>query len=134
MNTIAPAIKRRRVQMGLTQKEMAERIHLSEKAWQNIENGITRLDIERLQQIAEVLEMSMMDLVNNQETLYIHQTNNDNSSPQIGDNNVVNHYEAEKQLYDKLLAEKDERIKFLMEELAVVKGQLNGFIEKVMKG
>lgn len=116
MNSIAPNIKRRRVQMGLTQREMSERIHLSEKAWQNIENGITKLDIDRLSQIAEILETPLMDLINSQEGFYINQMTNESnqvgfSAREVIINNDVS--EKERELFNRMLAEKDQEIAFL---------------------
>lgn len=136
MNTIAPAIKRRRVQLGLTQKEMAEKIHLSEKAWQNIENGATRLDIERLQQIAEVLEMSLTDLINN-DALVQNNTFDNSSVQQVAYANEVKLQsitDPERELYKQMLADKDEQIRLLREEVIGLKEQVNGLVEKVMKG
>lgn len=132
MNSIAPAIKRRRVQLGMTQREMADRINLSEKAWQNIENGNTRLDLERLQQIAEILEMSMLDLINAQESMYVHQEN-----PKVGiaTKEVIFQDavgESERELFKQIIADKDEQLRSIKEEMAVLKTQLNGFIEKMM--
>jgi transcriptional regulator with XRE-family HTH domain len=134
MNTIAPAIKRRRIQLGYTQRDMSEKIHLSEKAWQNIENGITKLDLERLQQIAEVLEMSLVDLINAQESFYVHQVND---KPNVGFSakEVIIHNdvsESERKMFDKLIAEKDEQMRLLRNEVADLKLQLNELITKLV--
>lgn len=133
MNTIAPAIKRRRIQLGLTQKDMSDKMHLSEKAWRNIENGVTRLDMERLQEIADTLEMSLLDLINSQESMYVHQ-----EQPKVGvaTKEVIFQDavgESERELFKQVITDKDEQIRLLREELAGVKMQLNGLIEKVMK-
>jgi transcriptional regulator with XRE-family HTH domain len=133
MNTIAPNIKRRRIQLGMTQKEFADKIHLSEKAWQNIENGLTKLDIERLNEIAQILDISLTDLINSQESFYVHQVND---KPNVGFSarEVVIHNdlgEAERKLFDKLLKEKDEQINELREDLKNTKVQLNKLIAKL---
>lgn len=64
MNTISIIIKKLRRFKGYTQSEMANRLHLSSKAYQKIENGATKLDVDRLTQIAMILEVSLIDLIN----------------------------------------------------------------------
>jgi len=57
------AIKLRRKALRLSQSVIAERLHISIKAYQNIENGITRLDLGRLMQIAAIFDISLQDLL-----------------------------------------------------------------------
>jgi transcriptional regulator with XRE-family HTH domain len=40
---------------------VAEEIHLRLRAYQKIENGETKLDIERLQQLATVFNVGLLD-------------------------------------------------------------------------
>lgn len=134
MNTIAPNIKRRRVQMGYTQKDMSEKIHLSEKAWQNIENGVTKLDLERLQQIAEILEIPLVDLINSQESFYINQVTNESNHVGFSAKEVIIHTDvsdSERNMYKSVIADKDGQIKLLREELTATKTQLNELIAKL---
>ncbi|MCD0487739.1 helix-turn-helix domain-containing protein [Pedobacter sp. MC2016-14] len=114
MSPVALKIKRLRSNIGLTQEQMAERIHLSVKAWQNIENGITKIDLDRLNQIAEILETSVIDFINSEEGMYVHQeiVNNDN----IYNKEVTIHQnvsESERELFNKVIADKDKEIEFL---------------------
>ncbi len=136
MDTIAPAIKRRRVQLGLTQREMADKIHLSEKAWQNIENGITKLDIDRLNEIATVLEMSLMDLINSQESFYINQLSNEHSQVGVGflaKDVVINNDVSEKEraLFEKMLAEKDRQIEDMRKDMDAMRTILEKIAAKL---
>lgn len=64
MDGIIIVIKRLRKFKGITQEAMAEHIHLSLRAYQKIESGDTKLDIDRLKIIADILGVSMIDLVN----------------------------------------------------------------------
>jgi len=136
MNTIAPAIKRRRIQLGLTQKEVSEKIHLSEKAWQNIENGITKIDLERLQQIADILEIPLTDLINSQESFYIHQVTNESNQVGFSAKEVIIHTDvsdSERNTYKSIIADKDEQIRLLRIEVADYKTQLNDLIIKLAR-
>ena len=56
-------IKRLRKERGLSQADMANALHVALKTYQNIEGGVTRIDIERLGQISNVLGTSLHDLV-----------------------------------------------------------------------
>jgi len=48
---------------GLSQTVMADHLFMAIKTYQNIENGLTKVDIERLQKIADVLEVPIEDLL-----------------------------------------------------------------------
>ena len=61
MTTLANKIKRIRIIKGLSQDEMSDRVHMSQKAYSNLENNKTKIDDERLNQIAAVFEMNPYD-------------------------------------------------------------------------
>jgi transcriptional regulator with XRE-family HTH domain len=62
--TIRENLKRARVSSGLTQTEMAERIGISVTAYQKIESGRTRILNTNYSKCAEVLGVSLSELVN----------------------------------------------------------------------
>lgn len=64
MDSLLLIIKKLRKFRGITQEAIAEKLHLSLRAYQKIESGNTRIDTYRLEQIAEVLGVSVSDLVN----------------------------------------------------------------------
>ncbi|SDF81506.1 Transcriptional regulator, contains XRE-family HTH domain [Mucilaginibacter pineti] len=114
MSAVAGKIKRLRTRSGLTQEQMAERIHLTLGAWQKIENGITRIDIERLTQIAEVLETSLADIINGDEGIFVHQEIGKNENIYNKEVTVNNHIsDSERELFIKIIADKDKEIDFL---------------------
>jgi len=106
-----------RSQNGFTQQEMADKMNLHLKTWQKIENGVTKLDIDRLKQIAEILETTIEDLINVEEGVYINEIKNND----VGFNNstitIQHKSEIEGQLYERLLTEKDLKIKNLEKEI-----------------
>ena len=61
--TIVFAIKLKRKSLRLSQADLAERLHISIKAYQNIENGVTKLDLGRLMQIAAIFDINLQDLL-----------------------------------------------------------------------
>ncbi|KKO90954.1 MULTISPECIES: helix-turn-helix domain-containing protein [Sphingobacterium] len=61
---IIKAVKERRKYLKISQRAMAEQLYISLKAYQNLEIGTTKIDIERLQQIADILNTDMNSLIN----------------------------------------------------------------------
>lgn len=121
MGAIHNKIKKFREQSGLTQQEMADKLNMHLKTWQKIENGVTKLDIERLQLIADVLETTIEDLINVDDSVYINAIKDN----EVGFNNssvTINHKsEEEKNLYERLIAEKDKIIADKDKEIAFLR-------------
>ena len=132
MDTARLNIKRRREIKGLRQQDMADKLSMSLRSYQSLESGETKLDIERLERIAEVLETNMEELLK-PEGFYIHQEVRESSDEAgFGTGNVFN-YGMEKEMVDKLLSAKDEEIQTLKEEVKYLKekvDQLMGMIGK----
>jgi transcriptional regulator with XRE-family HTH domain len=61
---ITQTIRRLRVLRNYRQDYMAEQLGISQNAYSRLENGETKLDVERLRKIAEVLEVGVEDLFN----------------------------------------------------------------------
>lgn len=124
MGAIHNKIKRLREQNDLTQQEMADKLNMHLKTWQKVENGITKLDIERLQLIADVLETTIEDLINVDDSVYINAIKDND----VGFNNssvTINHKsEEEKNLYERLIAEKVKIIADKDDEIAFLRGLL----------
>lgn len=56
-------IRLRRKALKLSQVAIAERMHLSVKAYQNIEQGYTRIDLVRLKDLAIILQIDLQNLL-----------------------------------------------------------------------
>lgn len=63
MNNFATNLKHYRAMLGSTQKQMAERLGMTENAYQNYEYGKREPKLDVLIQIAEILEVSIDDLL-----------------------------------------------------------------------
>lgn len=108
-------IKKHRELKGLRQQDMADKLNLNLRSYQNLENGSTKLDLERLEQIAGVLETPLEELLR-QDGVFIHQEVKEASGSGFGTGNIYN-YGVEKEVFEKLLAAKDEEIKYLKEKV-----------------
>ena len=62
-NDFGAAIAQARKEKGITQKELAEQLHVSDKAVSRWETGKNYPDVETLQSLAEVLQVSVGDLL-----------------------------------------------------------------------
>lgn len=67
MNELGLRIKKLRVFRGFTQEEVATKLFLSLKAYQNIEHGITKLDLERIEKLAAIFSITISELINTSE-------------------------------------------------------------------
>lgn len=93
-------IRLRRKSLKLSQSTLAERMHISLKAYQNIEQGYTKIDITRLRELADILEIDLHQLLFPNHNLAIISTFN---------------YQKEREDYQKLIQDKEKYI-FLLEE------------------
>ncbi len=59
-------IKRLRRLLGLSQKEMAERLHMDQSAYSRLENGKVQLSVDRLRMLSAIFEVSAADLLSNE--------------------------------------------------------------------
>ena len=64
MNDIARNIKQIRELKSFTQEYMAGELSMSQPSYAKIEQGLTILKIDRLQQIADILEVDLSTLLN----------------------------------------------------------------------
>ncbi|MEN0081120.1 helix-turn-helix transcriptional regulator [Flavobacterium lindanitolerans] len=55
---------------GYSQDFMAEKLNISQKTYSRIESGQVKLDIERLYQISDILEVEPSDLLDNETNVF----------------------------------------------------------------
>jgi transcriptional regulator with XRE-family HTH domain len=63
IKSIAANIRNKREYRNYTQEYLAARLAISQNAYSKIELGYTKITVERLFQIAEVLEFEVADLI-----------------------------------------------------------------------
>jgi transcriptional regulator with XRE-family HTH domain len=134
MDTARFNIKKRRELKGLRQQDMADKLCMNVRSYQNLENGSTRLDIERLEQIAGILETSIEELLKTGE-YYIHQEfkeANGGSGSGFGcGNENTYHNGIDKEIVNKLLAAKDGEINSQRQEIQTLKEEVKYLKEKI---
>lgn len=63
MNNFSESLKRYRLMFGATQKQMAEKLEMTTNAYQKYELGTREPNLDTLIQIADILCISLDDLV-----------------------------------------------------------------------
>jgi transcriptional regulator with XRE-family HTH domain len=114
---------------GWSQSEIAEKIGMSANGYGNIERGDTCVSLSRLEQIAEVFGIDLIELMSLGEQVTYNKIceymgDNNRNYQFLGDPEFIQiemKYELEKK--DMLLAERDKEILHLKEIIALLKKQ-----------
>jgi transcriptional regulator with XRE-family HTH domain len=61
---LGKSIKKIRTIKGMTQADVAEKLHITAEAYSKIENGKTKLDTSRLEELAKIYGVSVQDIYN----------------------------------------------------------------------
>ena len=110
MEKIINRIKEIRKEKGISHEAMAFDLGISQVAYSKIEKNETKLTVERLFKIAEILEAKIEDILDIKADKVYKQDLKDNS---IGHQEIQNMYQDNKEVYEKLIASKDEQIALL---------------------
>ncbi|MCQ6960542.1 helix-turn-helix domain-containing protein [Mucilaginibacter aquariorum] len=61
---VAANIRSKRIELNYTQEYLAAKLNISQNAYSKIELGYTKITVERLFQIADILETEIVELLN----------------------------------------------------------------------
>jgi transcriptional regulator with XRE-family HTH domain len=121
-------IKKNRELKGLRQQDLADQLHMSLRSYQSLECGETKLDLERLGQIAKTLETSIEELLK-QEGVVIHQEIKEASGTGSG-TGIFNNYGIEREVVDMIVEAKNGEINSLKQEILSLKEEIKYLREK----
>ena len=107
---IVEKIKRLRISKGLNHLDMADKLHITRSAYQRLESGETYSWAKYLDELMTILETTPNEFFSDIGKKTI------NHSGSIGYVEIL--HQENKEVYDKLIASKDEQIAFLKEMLA----------------
>ena len=110
----------------LSQEDMAEKMNMSPSGYAKIERGETRLQYDKLVQIAQIFNVSLSDLVDNDKgVIFFMNKNGNNTSANYysGDHSIM--FEIEKlklQLIhkDELLEQKEKELEMLRKMISLL--------------
>ena len=98
---------------GLSQKQMADKLGITQQAYSNLEKKPERATLERLRQIAQILQVELITLLGEEDT-YILQSFNQSGGNAATQMNITPSL-GEREIYDKLIVSLKEEIAFLRE-------------------
>ena len=128
MEEVLSKIKEYRKKKGYSYEAMAHELDTSPAAYRKIELNQTKLTVERLFQIAKILDEKVVDILGINPNNQLNQTNNESATgyqQQIENYFQENKEKSEKidKLYEARLKDKDETIAFLHNTINEFKNQ-----------
>lgn len=112
-------IREIREKRKFSQDYMASKLEISQNTYSRMELGLQKLQVDKLMQIAELLEVSWNDLLDPDGQQVFNIKNNQTVNGNVTNNGVTS---EERELFGKLVNEKDLRIEELLEEIKFLKG------------
>nr|WP_255476777.1 helix-turn-helix transcriptional regulator [Mucilaginibacter sp. AK015] len=106
---------------GFSQENVAAQLGIAQNTYSKIETNQTKLTTDTLTKIAEVLEVSPMDIISNQPAIVNFQPNHGTQ----GIGHIEHFYAFQKDLFDKIIASKDEEIDRLVKIIEQIAGKGN---------
>jgi transcriptional regulator with XRE-family HTH domain len=121
--TVSDRLKKIRVEKNISQDFLSKKLGFTQKAYSKIENNETKLNVEVLQRISEILEVPVESFFNHSQQPVL----NDFSNRTGGDNVIYknNTLDQSQELYEKLLKSKDEVILSKSNEIETLKLVIN---------
>jgi len=104
---------------GVSHEAMALNLGISQTAYTKIERGETKLTVERLQKIAEILEVKLGDILELEPQSFHQEIHNNKTVTAISNQKIETLYQENRDVYEKLLDSKDEQISLLKKMLEV---------------
>ncbi len=109
MEEVSKKIKDFRKKKGFSYENMAQELNMSTAAYRKIEMNITKLTVERLFNIAEILETTIGELLDIQPKNQLHQVNQDNATGYL--QQIENFHQENKEKFEKIEALYEARLK-----------------------
>ncbi|WP_322970456.1 helix-turn-helix transcriptional regulator [Faecalibacter sp. LW9] len=110
MSKIGFNIRKIRESKGFSQDYMASVLNISQASYARLENEDTKVTVDRLYKIAEILDTNIIDFFDADRMVIQNQTNNEGA---FGNGYVENLNVGNKNVYEQLLKSKDEQIELL---------------------
>lgn len=124
MEKIIEKIAQQRSKKGYTFENMAHELDITPAAYRKIETGETKLSVERLMKISEILGEDLSNLLDIKNKNTIHSLSNEgngNGYVEIINNDYKDIIKDIKETYDKLIQSKDDQIVMLKEQISFLK-------------
>ena len=104
---IVENIKTIRRRKGISHEAMAVNLGISQTAYTKIEREETKLTVDRLQRIADILDVKLGDLLEAETQSFHQEIHNNESVTAISHQKVETLYQESREVYERLIATKD---------------------------
>ena len=118
MEKIIEKITQYRNRKGYTYENMADELELTTAAYRKIETGETKLSVERLFRISNILETPVNELL---EMDSVSQTQNNYHNAHVYQQKIKHFYQENKEITTELIKAKDQLITQLQKEIEFLK-------------
>ena len=125
---IKDKIKNLRELNGWSQEVMAERLNMSKNGYARIERGESKLDMERLEKIAEIFSLEVVDLISQEYERAIFVIGGDSSNSSNNTGNNTTYYGN-----DHSLASENEKLKLIIQHKEELLAQKDNEIAALKK-
>ena len=122
MEHVLKNIEKYRKDKGISHEAMALDLDISQAAYTKLERHQTKLTVERLYKIAEILEVEVSKLMGIEATNQLNQTNRDSSTGYL--QQIENFFNENKDQYEKIIAHYEKTLGHKDELIDMLKGQL----------
>lgn len=109
MEHVLDNVKRIRKHKGYSHEYMAHMLDISQVAYSKLEKNNTKLSVERLYKLAEILEVEVAELLDIKATNQFNQTNNENTTGYL--QQTANFYNDNKEKTETIIALYEARLK-----------------------
>ncbi len=121
MEKIIEKISQLRNRKGYTYENMADELELTPAAYRKIETGETKLSVERLFRISNILEMPVNELLEFDQNHFVQ---NNYSSESVVSQRIENFHQDNKEIIEQLIKAKDQLIDALQKEIEFLKSKI----------
>jgi transcriptional regulator with XRE-family HTH domain len=101
MEKVLVKLKEIRKEKGYSHDFIAHELEISQAAYSKLEKNETKLTVERLYKLAEILEVTIGDLLDIQPTNQLNQTNRENSTGYL--QQIENFHQESKEQNEKMI-------------------------------
>lgn len=108
-----------------TQQDMAEKLNISDNAYSKIEQGKTQISVERLKQIAKVLNMEKQDIENFEERMIFNKIENGTNTNFGNGINLLENFEKEREAYKSHISDLQKQIITFEKQIEMLSQLLN---------
>jgi transcriptional regulator with XRE-family HTH domain len=115
--TISSNIQMLRASKGYSQEYVANMLGLTQQAYSMMEQNPDKIPLKRLHELSTILQVKIVALIGEDDSLSIQNSNRHKSQVGTQSNNKSSTISAERELYERYIAELREEIQFLRELL-----------------